>query len=165
VLVVDCDVHQGDGTARMLADYAHAYTFSIHSARNYPHQKSVSDLDIGLPDGTGDAAYLEQLSRGLEHAFRQARPDVVFAIAGADVYAGDRLGRLALTKAGIAQRDELVFSKAAGHAAALVVVMGGGYAVDISDIVDIHCRSVLLALAGWQERQSAPASKPEPSST
>ncbi len=154
VLVVDCDVHQGDGTAALLADEPRAYTFSVHAARNYPHHKARSDCDIALPDGTGDATYLRELALGLDHALARARPGFAIFLAGADVYAGDRLGRLALTKAGIAARDELVLRRLEASACPVAVVMGGGYADDIGDIVDIHYRTVCLALASWQRRRA-----------
>ncbi len=153
VLVIDCDVHQGDGTAEMLACEPRAYTFSIHSARNYPHRKALSDLDIGLPDGADDAHYLRELDTGLAHAFRCARPQMVLYIAGADVYKGDRLGRLAMSSAGIAERDRRVLLASERHGAALAMVMGGGYAADIDDTVAIQRRSVELAGESWQRRR------------
>lgn len=156
-LVVDCDVHQGDGTARLLAGSGRHYTFSVHSARNYPHDKAISDCDVALPDGTGDAHYLEALTLGLELAFERARPDVVFYLAGADAFEGDRLGRLALSKRGLAARDTLVLDRAGEAGAAVALVMGGGYAERIADAVDIHAATVTAAAQAWSSRRSARA--------
>lgn len=157
VLVVDCDVHQGDGTAAILAGVAGAYTFSLHSARNYPHAKALSDLDIALPDGLDDADYLAALEIGLAHAFAVARPAAVIYVAGADIFAGDRLGRLHVSAAGVAARDEYVLRACEAHGAALAVVMGGGYAEAIDDIVAIHQATVTAALGSWQRRATAAA--------
>ena len=112
-LVVDCDVHQGDGTAQALAADPDAFTVSLHGARNYPFQRIPSDLDVDLPTGTGDRDYLRALDDALDAALPRARPDVAFYLAGADPFEGDRLGRLALTKAGLRARDELVVERAA----------------------------------------------------
>lgn len=158
-LIVDCDVHQGDGNARLLADVDGAFTFSLHAARNYPHHKAVSDLDIGLPDRATDATYLDYLARGLEHAYRVASPQVTVFIAGADVYAGDRLGRLNLSADAIAARDEMVISVAEQHDQSVVVVMGGGYADDIDETVGIQAATVMVALASWQRRQAERTSR------
>src|SRR5829696_9146684 len=108
VLVVDCDVHQGDGTAQLLHPDPEAFTLSLHGARNYPFKRIASDLDVDLPSGTADGAYLDALDRSLAHAVPAARADLAFYLAGADPWEGDRLGRLALTKAGLRARDELV---------------------------------------------------------
>ena len=113
-LVVDCDVHQGDGTADLLGADPHAFTVSLHGARNYPFQRIPSDLDVDLPTGTGDADYLEALDGALDVALRRCAPDVAFYLAGADPWEGDRLGRLALTKAGLRARDELVLDRLLG---------------------------------------------------
>ncbi len=110
-LVIDCDVHQGDGTADLLGPDPHAFTVSLHGARNYPFQRVPSDLDIDLPSGTGDADYLEALAGALDVALRRCTPDIAFYLAGADPWEGDRLGRLALTKAGLRERDELVLDR------------------------------------------------------
>ena len=157
ILVVDCDVHQGDGTARILAAHSALYTFSIHSARNYPNHKASSDCDIALPDGVGDDEYLEYLELGLDRIGPVANPQAIVYLAGADPYAHDRLGRLKLTKAGLAQRDAMVFEFAERSNAAIAVVMGGGYAHAIEDIVDIHCRTVTAAADAWSRRNARSA--------
>jgi len=146
-LVVDCDVHPGNGTAAILAGDDAAFTFSLHGARNYPFRRHDSDLDIGLPDGTGDEEYLETLARGLEHAFERARPEIVLYIAGADPYRGDTLGRLALTREGLARRDEMVLAACRDHDAPVAVAMGGGYAKEVPDTVAIHLATVRAAAA------------------
>ena len=139
-LIVDCDVHQGDGTAHLLAGDEAAFTLSLHGARNYPFQRIPSDLDVDLPTGTGDDAYLEALSEALDVAVPRARADLAFYLAGADPWEGDRLGRLSLTKAGLAARDELVLDRlrGAGAGARVCVVLAGGYADDVRDTVDIN---------------------------
>lgn len=126
-LVVDLDVHQGNGTAVCLAGDPDAFTFSMHSARNYPRTKQRSSLDVELEDGTGDALYLELLARHLPQAFAAARPEVVFFLAGVDTLAGDRLGRLSLTAAGLAARERLVCEAARRHGVPLVLTAAGGY--------------------------------------
>ena len=117
-LVVDCDVHQGDGTADLLGPDPHAFTVSLHGARNYPFQRVPSDLDIDLPSGTGDADYLEALAGALDVALRRCTPEIAFYLAGADPWEGDRLGRLSLTKAGLRARDELVLDRLLGAGSA-----------------------------------------------
>ena len=141
-LVVDCDVHQGDGTADLLAGDPDCFTLSLHGARNYPFQRIASDLDVDLPSGTGDAAYLEALVAALDHAIPAARAEVAFYLAGADPWQGDRLGRLALTKPGLLARDELVLDRLRDAGAAVCVVLAGGYAEDVRDTVDINAATV-----------------------
>ena len=141
-LVLDTDVHQGNGTARIFRDDPTVYTFSIHGARNFPVRKEPGDLDIGLADGIGDRPYLEALERGVERAFADCRPDIVLYLAGADAFEGDRLGRLALSREGLAERDRVVAAHCARNGTPVAAVMGGGYARDIDDIVDIHFASI-----------------------
>jgi acetoin utilization deacetylase AcuC-like enzyme len=150
VLVIDTDVHQGNGTAAIGAGDEGLFTFSIHGQGNFPAHKETSDLDIALPDGTGDDAYLDALDAGLRSAFARARADLVIHLAGADAYAGDRLGRLALSRAGLAERDRRVVDACRTRGLPMAVTMGGGYANDIDDIVDIHFHSLATAatLAG-----------------
>ena len=147
VLVVDCDVHQGDGTAQALAGDPDAFTLSLHGARNYPFQRIPSDLDVDLPSGTGDRDYLRALDDALDTALPHARPDIAFYLAGADPFEGDRLGRLALTKAGLRARDELVVERLRGAGAAVVVVLAGGYAHDVADTVDINAATAAVVAA------------------
>lgn len=145
VLVVDCDVHQGNGTAALCVDDPSIFTFSIHGEKNFPFRKCAGDLDIGLADGTEDAAYLEALELGLLQALSLANADLVIYLAGADPYAHDRLGRLALSKAGLLQRDELVYRHCQSMNLPIATVMSGGYAPQLTDIVDIHFQTVQLA--------------------
>lgn len=142
VLVVDLDVHQGDGTAEILGDDDNVFTLSLHGRKNFPFRKQQSSLDIELDDGCGDDDYLAELERGLAHAFRAGRPDIVFFLAGADPFAGDALGRLGLTKVGLARRDAHVLDRCRLHNVAVVVAMAGGYATEIEDTVDIHAETV-----------------------
>jgi acetoin utilization deacetylase AcuC-like enzyme len=142
VLVVDCDVHQGDGTAQILGPDPDAFTISLHGARNYPFERIPSDLDFDLPSGTGDDEYLRVLSGALDAA---PDADIAFYLAGADPWEGDRLGRLALTKPGLRARDELVLARLAGIPT--TVVLAGGYAPDVNDTVDINAATVEAVLA------------------
>jgi acetoin utilization deacetylase AcuC-like enzyme len=137
-LVVDCDVHQGDGTADLLGPDPEAFTLSLHGARNYPFQRIPSDLDVDLATGTGDERYLEALDAALDVALPRAGADVAFYLAGADPWEGDRLGRLALTKPGLRARDALVLDRLLATGAAVCVVLAGGYADDVRDTVDIN---------------------------
>ncbi len=146
VLVIDLDVHQGDGTAAIAAGDERLFAFSIHGERNFPFRKVPGDLDIGLPDDTRDETYLEVLAEGLAEITRRFHPDLVFYIAGADPYHDDRLGRLSLTKAGLAARDRMVLEWVRQRRVPLVLVMGGGYARNIRDTVAIHVQTVNLAL-------------------
>ena len=141
-LVVDCDVHQGDGTAQLLGPDPDAFTLSLHGARNYPFERIPSDLDVDLPSGTGDDEYLTVLAESLDVALAAGVPDIAFFLAGADPWEGDRLGRLALTKAGLKTRDELVLDRLLETGAAVVVVLAGGYAPDVVDTVDINAATV-----------------------
>ena len=138
VVIVDCDVHQGNGTAAILAGDPSIFTFSIHGDKNFPFHKEKSDLDIALADGADDDAYLSALESGLTQALEVARADLAIYLAGADPYAGDRLGRLALSKAGLLERDVRVMQGCQQVGLPLAVVMAGGYARNIEDIVDIH---------------------------
>ena len=145
VLIVDCDVHQGNGTASILRGDDSIFTFSIHGARNFPFEKETSDLDIELPDGCNDDAYLLQLDHGLDTAFDLARPDLVIYLAGADPYHDDRLGRLALSFNGLAERDRRVFGRCKSLGLPVAVAMAGGYARQIDDTVAIHTTTIRLA--------------------
>jgi acetoin utilization deacetylase AcuC-like enzyme len=137
-LVVDCDVHQGDGTADLLGPDPESFTLSLHGARNYPFQRIASDLDVDIPSGTGDDRYLSALADALDHALPRARAELAFYLAGADPWEGDRLGRLKLTKTGLRTRDELVLDRLLDAGIAVCVVLAGGYAEDVRDTVDIN---------------------------
>ena len=145
-LVVDLDVHQGDGTASLLADDPSAFTLSLHGRGNFPFRKHASRLDVDLADGTGDAAYLATLSIALPRAIDAARPDLAIYLAGADPFEGDRFGRLALTKRGLAARDRFVLETLHRRGIPVAITMAGGYAHDDQDVVDIHFATVGLAL-------------------
>jgi len=147
VAVVDCDVHQGNGTASILADDPTVYTFSVHGANNYPFDKEASDLDLDLPDGTRDEAYLAAVERGVCTALSAAQPQLVIFLAGADPFEGDRLGRLNISKRGLAQRDRLVLELCRDAGIAVAITMAGGYARRIEDSVDIHFTTVSTAAA------------------
>jgi acetoin utilization deacetylase AcuC-like enzyme len=137
-LIVDLDVHQGNGTASIFAGDPSVFTFSIHGAGNYPALKETSSLDLELPDGTSDARYLETLSAHLPAAIDQHAPDFVFYQAGVDALAGDRFGRLALTHEGLAARDAQVFAAAEARALPIVITLGGGYGRPLDISVDAH---------------------------
>ncbi|MBZ9869904.1 histone deacetylase [Mesorhizobium sp. BR1-1-9] len=138
ILVVDLDVHQGDGTADILAADPRVFTFSMHGERNYPARKIASDLDVALPDGTGDGAYLERLAAILPELSAHARWDIVFYNAGVDVHAEDRLGRLALSNDGLRARDAMVIGHFRSRGIALCGVIGGGYSTDVAALAARH---------------------------
>ena len=146
VLIIDCDVHQGNGTAAILKDDATVFTFSIHGKNNFPYQKEKSDLDVELADGTDDAVYLEALNKGIKRSLDNFSADLVIYLAGADPYQKDRFGRLALTKEGLAQRDRLVLRYCYEAGLPAAVTMAGGYARNLKDIVDINFQTILSAL-------------------
>jgi acetoin utilization deacetylase AcuC-like enzyme len=145
VLIVDCDVHQGDGTAHIFAGDNSVFTFSIHGKRNFPFHKQTSDLDVELDDGADDAPYHKALEVGLRDALASFTPGQVIYLAGADPYVGDRLGRLNLSKDGLRARDRYVLQTCRDHNLPVAVVMAGGYARDIQDIVDIHVQTIAEA--------------------
>ncbi len=145
IAVVDLDVHQGNGTAAIFADDETVFTFSMHGEKNFPFRKETSDLDVALPDGTGDDAYLELLRSHLAGVLNGHQPDLVFYLAGADPYEGDRLGRLTLTIAALRTRDEMVFDACRRRGVPVAVTMSGGYANDINAIVTIHANTIRAA--------------------
>ena len=140
--IVDCDVHQGNGTAKLCGDDPEAFTLSLHGARNYPGKKETSDLDVPLPDGTGDAAYLAALREALAELDRRFDPQLIIYVAGADPYEHDRLGRLSLTIEGLRERDRAVYRWAKGKRLPVAAVMAGGYAPDVGAIAAIHLGTV-----------------------
>jgi len=142
--VIDLDVHQGNGTAAIFRDDDTVFTLSVHGANNYPFRKERSDLDLELPDGTGDERFLEAVELGVRRAIDH-EPDIAFYVAGADAYEHDRLGRLSVTRTGLATRDEIVFEACARRGVPVAVVMSGGYAADVHDTVDIHTETVRAA--------------------
>lgn len=143
VLVIDLDVHQGDGTARITASDNSIFTFSMHGEANYPFSKAVSDLDVALPTGSGDASYLSALEQALAKISSRFKADFIFYLAGLDVHEADRLGRLSLSDAAIAQRDELVLSFAASRKLPVAMAMGGGYFPDLNHLVKLQAETVL----------------------
>ena len=145
IAIVDCDVHQGNGTASIFAGDESVFTFSMHGVNNFPFRKQTSDLDIELADGTRDDEYLWHLERGLDETLERARPQLAFYLAGADPYEDDRLGRLKLRKQGLLRRDELVLSTLAARGIPVAISMAGGYARDIEDSIEIHANTLLAA--------------------
>ncbi|TGE09756.1 histone deacetylase family protein [Hymenobacter fodinae] len=149
VLIIDLDVHQGNGTAAIFAQEPRVFTFSMHGARNYPHRKEHSDLDLPLPDGTDDTAYLALLRNTLPRLLQEHQPDFVFYLSGVDVLATDKLGHLALTREGCRQRDQYVLQTCQQHRLPVVVCMGGGYSPRIADIVEAHANTFRVAADLW----------------
>lgn len=145
ILVVDADVHQGDGTASILGEDQNIYTYSIHCMDNFPSVKQRSHLDVPLMAGVGDAEYIRQFRDGLKRAVLASRPELIIYLAGADPYTEDRLGRLNLSKQGLQQRDEILLSECRRRFIPVAIVMGGGYAKQIEDIVDIHATTIKCA--------------------
>ncbi len=150
VAVVDCDLHQGNGTAHMFRDDPKVFTFSIHQEHNYPIKRQ-SDLDIGLDDGVGDEEYLEKLGGAIERIQDDFAPDFVFYLAGADPFKDDQLGALRLTHEGFARRDDMVISAFCGAGIPLCVVLAGGYSLDVRDTVRIHYGTCVRLLEGQRE--------------
>ena len=145
IVIIDCDVHQGNATAAIFKGNATIFTFSIHGGKNFPFHKEQSDLDIPLEDGTDDVSYLTALEPGLHSALEKSESDLAIYIAGADPYSKDQYGRFRLSKAGLGERDAMVFQHCRDKGLPVAVAMGGGYAPGINDIVDIHLQTVRLA--------------------
>jgi acetoin utilization deacetylase AcuC-like enzyme len=145
ILVIDLDVHQGNGTARLFEQEPRVFTFSMHGAHNYPFHKEKSDLDIALKDGTGDAIYLDLLENTLHTLLRQINPDFAFFLSGVDILSTDKFGKLNVTMDGCRQRDEIVFSNLRQRQIPCTVAMGGGYSPDVKTIVEAHCNTFRVA--------------------
>ena len=145
VVIIDCDVHQGNGTAQITESDDSIYTFSIHGEKNFPYRKHPSNLDIGLKDNTGDDEYLELVEEGVKRALFHANADLAIYQSGADPFIGDRLGKLAITKSGLARRDRMVIQMLLDAGLPVAVTMGGGYANNLDDIVEIHYTTVSIA--------------------
>jgi len=145
VVILDCDVHQGNGTAAIFADDPTVFTMSIHGARNFPLRKVAGSLDVPLEDGVDDTAYLQLLEPAVTESLDRGKPDFVFYIAGADPYEGDRLGRLRLSRGGLIERDRLVLSAVVAHGLPVAIVCGGGYCEDLDAIAEIHAATMLEA--------------------
>ncbi len=155
VLIVDCDVHQGNGSAAIFRADPRVFTFSIHGARNFPFHKEQSDLDIALADGTTDQAFLDALEQGLESALADSAPKLVIYLAGADPFKGDMFGRLGLSKIGLAQRDRMVLGACRARSIPVAITLSGGYSKDISDTVDIHFETIRIAVEFSTSNQPA----------
>ncbi|MEM6633558.1 MAG: histone deacetylase [Bacteroidota bacterium] len=149
ILVVDLDVHQGNGTARIFQDDPRVFTFSMHCEANYPLQKEHSDLDVGLPVGTDDTYYLGVLASHLPELIEQVAPDLIFYLSGVDILATDKLGKLACTRRGCKKRDEYVFQQCKKNGIPVAVSLGGGYSPLIKDIVEAHCNTFRAAQEIW----------------
>lgn len=145
ILVVDLDVHQGNGTAQIFKNEPRVFTFSMHGANNYPLVKETSDLDIGLPDHTSDKFYLNTLEVNLKHLLDSVQPDFVFFQSGVDILETDKLGRLSVTRQGCKQRDRIVLEAAKKNKIPMVACMGGGYSPDFRDIIEAHANTYRLA--------------------
>ena len=146
ILIIDLDVHQGNGTASIFSKEERIFTFSMHGQNNYPLRKENSDLDIGLPDGIDDTRYLSLLAYQIPKIFKDFEPDFVFYQAGVDILETDRLGRLKITRNGCLERDNLVLKNCYSNKVPVVVVMGGGYSTLLTDIVEAHCNTFRTAL-------------------
>ena len=145
VLIIDLDVHQGNGTAEIFRQDPRVFTFSMHCRSNYPLEKETSDLDISLPPFTGDAAYLTELKEVLPRLIDEVQPDFAFYLSGVDVLETDKLGKLSLTRKGCKERDRIVFENLKQQGIPIAVSMGGGYSAEIRDIVEAHCNTFRLA--------------------
>jgi len=160
VMIVDCDLHQGNGTAAALAKRPEVFTLSFHQMDIYPTEKPPSTLDVGLYSGEGDAAYLTQLRAHIPKVYKEFRPDLIIYLAGADPYEKDQLGGLLLTKAGLKERDKVVIENARRLGIPVAVVLAGGYAVEIEDTVAIHLNTVRVAQRVQRVYPGPPAAPP-----
>lgn len=161
VLIVDCDVHQGDGTASLLAGRTEIATFSIHAEKNFPARKARSTLDVGLPDGVGDDEYLDTLARTLEPLIADFRPSLLLYQAGVDPFVGDRLGRLSLSQVGLAAREAYIARLAIRLGLPLASTLGGGYGADVREVAERHVASMLALAQGFGLHKVAFATAPQ----
>lgn len=145
ILIIDLDVHQGNGTAEIFEQEPRVFTFSMHGANNFPYRKEKSDLDVPLPDGMEDEAFLSLVQQHVPRLIEQQKPDFIFYLSGVDVLASDKLGKLALSRAGCKERDRLVLQHCKQAGIPVQVSMGGGYSPDIKDIVEAHCNTYKVA--------------------
>ena len=145
ILIVDLDVHQGNGTAKIFENDPRVFTFSMHGAKNYPLRKERSDLDIGVDDGIVDADYLALLKSHLPRLLEKVQPDLILYLAGVDILSTDKLGRLGVTREGCKRRDQFVFSEAKKNNIPVAVSMGGGYSEQIRDIIEAHANTFRVA--------------------
>ena len=155
VVIIDTDVHQGNGTAAIFADDPTVFTFSIHGRNNFPFHKEKSDLDVELEDGTADETYLSALSDGLDRALAAAGADLALFVSGADAHEGDRLGRLAGSRPGLLARDRLVFERCGRAGLPVAVVMAGGYGRDVNETVEVHLQTVTEAKRSWSSHRAS----------
>jgi len=153
-LIIDCDLHHGNGTAYIFRNDKNVFTFSIHQENNYPAIKPPSDLDIGLADGTGDEEYLEKLRENIPEIIDSFQPELILFVAGADPYERDQIGGLSLTIDGLKRRDELVIDWAKDSNIPLCIVLAGGYAYEVSDTVRIHCNTIRAAVNVFSRRRA-----------
>lgn len=145
ILIVDLDVHQGNGTANIFQNDPRVFTFSMHGEKNYPLRKEQSDLDVGLPDGLSDAPYLTLLENHLETLLQSVQPDLVFYLSGVDVLSTDKLGRLGMTRQGCKDRDRMVFKTCKSAGIPVAVSMGGGYSDRLTDLIEAHANTFRVA--------------------
>lgn len=150
ILIIDLDVHQGNGTAKIFENKPEVFTFSMHGANNYPLKKEESDLDIGVPDKIEDDAYLKTLSDHLEPTINKVKPDIIMYLSGVDILATDKLGRLGMTINGCKKRDEMVFEACHKRQIPVIASMGGGYSVHIKDIIEAHANTFRVAKAIYE---------------
>jgi acetoin utilization deacetylase AcuC-like enzyme len=145
IIIIDLDVHQGNGTASIFSRTPEVFTLSLHGKNNYPFRKEQSDLDIELPDGTDDKTYLKILDQTLPSILDKIQPDFAFYLSGVDILDSDKFGKLKVSMDGCAQRDKIVFTQLKDRAIPTVVAMGGGYSAEIKRIVDAHCNTFRIA--------------------
>lgn len=153
VLIVDLDVHQGDGTAAILKDDPNIFTLSVHAGSNFPHRKQQSTLDVPLPDGVGDVEYLGTVARILPEVLTSFRPDIVLYDAGVDTHVDDALGRLAMTDAGLMRRELLVLDTCLGVGVPVAGYVGGGYHADLTVLARRHCALHHAAKQLWKDHR------------